>query len=580
MTKQKNTSKKNSIRLQILIPVAVLGIVSILSNFMAVRNVRNVNDEASIIADEYMTAIEDLASLENKAQSIHTAALSHIVATDFDTMSGLVDTIKNTEAEMEMSLVEYSKYVDADNADYIQLQSNYIAFKDSIKQLMAYSANQDTVNAYGIANGDVSTYATAMEGNIEAITTSITQEAADARATLSSVYTASFISGLITIIISIVAVITAFYIVMKFVIRPIMRTEREITGIIHDIDEGQGDLTKRITITSNDEIADLGKGINAFMDTLQHIFTLIVDNSGKMEQVVSEVLGSVRTSNDSASDLSAVTEELAATMQEVANSAGAINENASAVGEEVGTIAESSNALNNYSKTMKEHADRMEQAARENMEMTGEKVNEILAVLTQAIEDAKSVDQVNALTNDILNISSQTNLLALNASIEAARAGEAGRGFAVVATEISQLADSSRDAANNIQQINRIVTDAVHNLSDQASSLVTFMQESILPEFQNFVDQGSQYKENATYIEATMDDFSAKTDILRDAVSEIVASINAITQAIDEGVNGVSGAADSTQALVYDMDNITQRMDENQRIAGDLQRETSIFKNL
>ena len=229
---------------------------------------------------------------------------------------------------------------------------------------------------------------------------------------------------------------------------------------------------------------------------------------------------------------------------------------------------------------MKVHADEMESTARQNMEETSTKVNEILNVLSQAIEDAKSVDQVNSLTNDILNISSQTNLLALNASIEAARAGEAGRGFAVVASEISQLADSSRDAANNIQQINRIVTDAVHNLSDQASGLVTFMQESILPEFQGFVEQGSQYKENATYIESTMGQFSNQTEILRGAITEITAALDAITSAISDGVEGVTGAAESTQALVFDMDNISMRMDENQKIAGDLQHETAIFKNL
>ena len=93
--------------------------------------------------------------------------------------------------------------------------------------------------------------------------------------------------------------------------------------------------------------------------------------------------------------------------------------------------------------------------------------------LNRAIEDSNSVNQVNSLTDDILNIASQTNLLALNASIEAARAGDAGRGFAVVATEISQLAAASQEAANRIQQINSVVTQAVHNLADNACLLYT-----------------------------------------------------------------------------------------------------------
>ena len=200
-----------------------------------------------------------------------------------------------------------------------------------------------------------------------------------------------------------------------------------------------------------------------------------------------------------------------------------------------------------------------------------------MSVLNRAIEDSKSVDQVNSLTNEILSISSQTNLLALNASIEAARAGEAGKGFAVVAEEIRQLADSSRDTANRIQEINVVVTQAVHNLAGNANNLVGYLNESILPEFENFVESGAQYRENATYIEGVMDEFTEKTDALKKAMDEIATSINTITNAIDEGAEGVNGAAESTQVLVVDMEKISNRMNVNEKIAGVLQEGTAIF---
>lgn len=199
---------------------------------------------------------------------------------------------------------------------------------------------------------------------------------------------------------------------------------------------------------ANQEVAAVGNGINVFMDKLQDIFKVIVNNSTRMESVVGEVRDSVVTSNGSVSDLSALTEELSATMEEMSANASLINTNTESVKQEVEQIAERTSEINAYTREMKEHADSMEASARENMESTGAKVNEILTVLNQAIEDSKSVNQVNSLTDDILNIASQTNLLALNASIEAARAGEAGRGFSVVATEISQLAAASQEAAN------------------------------------------------------------------------------------------------------------------------------------
>ena len=316
------------------------------------------------------------------------------------------------------------------------------------------------------------------------------------------------------------------------------------------------------------------------MSKLQAIFKIIINNSNKMEVVVNEVRQSVQTSNGSVSDLSALTEELSATMQDIAENASVINSNTESVANEVNDIADKTTEINEQTKEMKNHALAMETTAKANMDSTGQKVNEILTVLEKAIEESNSVNQVNTLTNDILNIASQTNLLALNASIEAARAGEAGRGFAVVATEISQLAAASQEAANNIQHINSIVINAVHNLADNANDLVGYMNESILPEFEKFVEAGGEYRAKASNIERSMSEFEEKTDLLKKSMDEIADSINTISHAIDEGVNGVVSAADSTQVLVEDMDNISRRMDENYEIAGDLKKETAIFIKL
>lgn len=364
---------------------------------------------------------------------------------------------------------------------------------------------------------------------------------------------------------------------MKYVIKPIIATNKDIRDIIDGIDNGEGDLTKRVRVISNDEIADLGNGINLFMDKLQEILKLIIENTNYMENVVAEVDGSVVKSNDSASDLSAMTEELSATMQDVGLSVNTINDNADDILKDVEIIATKSDNINQFSKEMKANAEKIESDARYNMVQTGEKVGNILDVLNKAIEDSKSVDQVNNLTNDILNISSQTNLLALNASIEAARAGEAGKGFAVVADEIRQLADSSRETANKIQSINSVVVAAVNNLSDNANNLVSYLQQTILPEFQTFVDGGVKYKENASYIENAMDEFVEKTDVLKKNMDEIAHSINTITTVVDDGAAGVNNAAISTQDLVEDIVNISNKMIENKSVAQNLKNSTNIF---
>lgn len=571
--------RRISITTVILIPVFVLGLVCIISSVQAITNIKQVNANASEIADEYMTSISHLSEIQKETQAVHTKGLSHIIATDLDTMIGMVDSIRAEQKILEDYLDEYEKnyLLESDRVAFDAIVSNYEGMKYEIVRMMAYSANNRKVEAHDLANGVIADYSNAIQEQINQINENATVAAAEAREQLSDVYQSSVFSSFGTISISVLSLVASLICVSLFVIKPIAGTNKQIRNIISDIDRNEGDLTKRVSIVSIREMAELGNGFNTFMDKLQNILKMIIENTNEMRVVVDEVQESVRTSNDSASDLSAVTEELAATMQEVGNSTGVINRNVDSVRGEVEEIADKSSSINEYSKGMKLNADKMENDAKSTMQETGTKVQEILEVLNRAIEDSKSVDQVNSLTNEILSISSQTNLLALNASIEAARAGEAGKGFAVVADEIRQLADSSRDTANRIQEINVVVTQAVHNLAGNANNLVEYLNESILPEFENFVESGVQYRENATYIEGVMNEFTEKTDALKQAMDEIATSINTITNAIDEGAEGVNGAAESTQMLVVDMEKISNRMDVNEKIAGDLQQGTAIF---
>ena len=573
-----NNKKRTSLKTLILLPVFILGALTIICNVMAINNIRTVNSNAADITDNCMMSVSDLGEIKNDIQVIHTLALSHIIATDLNTMISVVGEINDNQEELEKKLDEYKKYVQNDDMDtYNSLVSNYNTMKYELGNIMAYSALGKNEEAYAIANGVVSDSSTAIQKDIEVLSTHANDTASEARERLASVYISSLVSNGIVIIISVILIIVAIYCVMKYVIKPIIATNKDIRDIIDGIDNGEGDLTKRVRVISNDEIADLGNGINLFMDKLQEILKLIIENTNYMENVVAEVDGSVVKSNDSASDLSAMTEELSATMQDVGLSVNTINDNADDILKDVEIIATKSDNINQFSKEMKANAEKIESDARYNMVQTGEKVGNILDVLNKAIEDSKSVDQVNNLTNDILNISSQTNLLALNASIEAARAGEAGKGFAVVADEIRQLADSSRETANKIQSIISVVVAAVNNLSDNANNLVSYLQQTILPEFQTFVDGGVKYKENASYIENAMDEFVEKTDVLKKNMDEIAHSINTITTVVDDGAAGVNNAAISTQDLVEDIVNISNKMIENKGIAQNLKNSTNIF---
>jgi methyl-accepting chemotaxis protein len=525
---------KLSLKYRLILPVALLGMVALISNLLAVSNIRNVNANAANIADNYMRQQTQLSEIRRSIMDIHKMALSHIVATDYETMITLVRQIKEEEKLLDEQLAQYNSGLSPkDEEAYQSLLSNYDSFKHALVFLVCASAGSKTQDAYAYANGDVATFAAAAEENINTLYASVSQQTSLARAQLSSVYLGSMITNSASMILCVLLVVSVISLILRSVVRP-------IKGILHTI---QG-------------------------------------SSGRINDVVGEVLKRTRTSTKSATDLSFLAGELSSSIQKAADNAAAISKNSEETRLYATQIADECNAIAEYSTAMKTRADEMELSAKTSMEATSAKTADMMRVLAEAIEQSKSVEQINTLTDDILSISSKTTLISLNASLEATRAGKAGKGFSVVAGEIRQLADSSRDTANRIQQINEVITDAVYHLSQSAQNLVDYMNQSILKEFEEFVEAGSQYRKDASYIENVMDEFNDKTMRLQNSMTVIADSIGSITKAMDDSAAGISRVAGSTQHLVSDMADITGKMDVNQEVAGELSRETVSFANL
>ncbi len=285
-------------------------------------------------------------------------------------------------------------------------------------------------------------------------------------------------------------------------------------------------------------------------------------------------------SNDSARTLSQLTDQLSAALEEIAGSAAAITASAAGTQGDTQSMALECSAITAYSIGMRERAEEMERTARGETEVIRDKTERIMSMLDQAIEKSHSVDQIRVLTEDILNISSSTNLIAVNASIEAARAGTAGAGFSVVAQEVHKLADSCAETASHIQQVSEIVTGAVEYLANSAQELTSYLSQVISEQLERSVQAGQQYREDADYIGQAMEQYNGRVERLKNAIDQIALSISSISGSIDGAASGISGAAGSTRVLVDDMEGITGRMDANQEIVGELQRQMDMFANL
>ena len=299
--------------------------------------------------------------------------------------------------------------------------------------------------------------------------------------------------------------------------------------------------------------------------------------SDKLHTVVDNVVGKVTGVNASSMDISANMEELSATMEEITASVATIRENTRNANQQVDTLTGATKDLVTYADAMQQRAEELEQKAIENKQNTGAVVGENIAKLRRAIEDSKKVERINALTDEILQISGQTNLLALNASIEAARAGEAGKGFAVVADEIRVLADSSKQTADNIQEINKIVVAAVQELTDCSNAIVTYINEAILPDYDGFVESGKQYNGDAVHVNEIVTEFHRMAEVLLQVVDEINQTVNGIAVAIEESAESVADVTEHANMLVEDINTVVDEMGENKAVAEVLHAETERF---
>ena len=576
--------KKTSVIVKILMPVIVLGCIAVIIAGEALYSMTEIQKESSQISGEGVRATICMDEINLAFANTQKLTLA-ICAQPAD--EGLYDYVASQFKEYKTNVDSYEKellamdhYFSADDLNLMRETFDELAeAKEVISELIDQAVAGDmTVGAQ--ANALMTEWQKSIGGNMDTLITKndalVKQNIQDQK----NLYNRNRRISVIMVIIALFAFAGVIVAILHTIVKPLRKQTKELNSIIEDIKSGNGDLTRRITVNTMDEIGQASQGINHFIETLQSIMTNIIQNSKALDDVVSSVAGSVSSSGDRASDISAIMEELSATMEEVSATTHNVSLNTAATENMVQNMADQTRQLTSYAQDMKLRATELEHTATDNMHNTNDIIGEITAEMNSALENSKSVEKVAQLTEDILSISSQTNLLALNASIEAARAGEAGRGFAVVADEIRQLADSSRETANNIQSINEQVIDAVEGLVKSSEKIVAYINENILPDYQSFVEGGQQYNQDATYIDTTMIEYSKEAQNILDTMTEIAEAIDGISRAIEESATGVTDAATNIDSLVQSMDTVNNQMQENSTVAKNLKQESEAFVNV
>lgn len=337
------------------------------------------------------------------------------------------------------------------------------------------------------------------------------------------------------------------------------------------------DFTGKL-IKSKDELGDISRSFIKMQDKLRMTMHTIKEESSKIEDASYNLTQIQDEVNSALYEISATTQELSAGMEETVASTEEMGAAAIEIEKEIHNVSEKSNDGLKIAKEIKVRAENLKDKAKSSSQTATQIYEETNKKLRTSIEKTKAIEEIRALSKTILEITNQTNMLALNAAIESARAGEAGKGFAVVAGEIRTLAENSKEAASKIETITKDVSNAVNELVTDSNSLLSFVDNTVINDYQVLVETGEQYNDDATIVESIVKVIKDSTNELYESIKYIRQAIDEVTLATNEGANGTSDIADKANSISEKTTNVLVQANNFKESVTNLREKIDFFK--
>lgn len=379
---------------------------------------------------------------------------------------------------------------------------------------------------------------------------------------------------IITIIVSIVLSVIFAFIIVFGITTGISQIKKNAEKI------AEGDLTvvfSKKLLKRRDEVGKLSNALSKMKDNTHEIISHIVTKSHELTDVANDSNKKFVELNGNIQEISAATQELSAGMEETAASSQEMSATAEEIGCAVEVVASKSQEGAKMAGDIANRAGKLKTNFTESKSNTDKTFASIQESLLKSLEDAKAVEQINALADAILGITNQTNLLALNAAIEAARAGEAGKGFAVVADEIRTLAENSKGTATKILDISSIVVKSVDLLVGDANKLLGFVEKDVINDYTTMLSATDDYNGDARDVDSMTTDLSATAQQLHASVQTIVSTISEVTKASNEGAITTSNVAEQVGVVTMNADAVMKNILKTKETAAELNKLVNKF---
>jgi len=377
------------------------------------------------------------------------------------------------------------------------------------------------------------------------------------------------------IAISLVIIAFSFGLIMLIVI-PLNKTLKTI--IEHTNQYKDLNFTEEIGITSKDELGEISKAFDKVSVSLRNLLEKMIitseeltSDSNKIAQDIKILEEGTDSTLESTTNISAIIEETTAATQTVSETINEIKSAIEVVAEKASEGAEKAGDVNHRAIDLKKDAT-------ESTENAQEIYTTVKVRLEGAIENAKEVSKISSLLEGILNITAQTNLLALNASIEAARAGDAGRGFAVVANEVGNLAEESAKMVENIQQTVNFVQESVNELINDSTEILTFIETSVLTDYEKLHVISDQYNEDANTFNSIMMELSAISEELTSSIESIAQNMDEVKEATVDESSGVENILTMTTDITNKTRHVNDIIQTNIKLIEELDALINKFK--